>query len=272
MDTGILTVPGADLYYEVRGAGPVLLFIPGGSGDAQMFAAVADHFSERHTVVTYDRRGNSRSLLSRPPVEQRIAEHADDALRLLSAFTSEPADVFGTSSGAAIALDLTARHPDRVNTVVAHEPLVVGLSPDPVRWRARFDEVYELYRREGGAAAMGELSALFGVAAPPTSVPAELPSWVSEMVERVIVNVDFGLAYELRSFTRYEPDLAALRDAPIALAAGAGGRETLLYGIAVRLAEQLDRRCVEFPGGHMGYAMVPDEFAVTLREVLDGKG
>jgi hypothetical protein len=30
MKTGTLQVPGASLYYEVRGSGPVLLMIPGG--------------------------------------------------------------------------------------------------------------------------------------------------------------------------------------------------------------------------------------------------
>ncbi|MFF3729163.1 hypothetical protein ACFYXM_02230 [Streptomyces sp. NPDC002476] len=32
--TGLLWVPGATLYYEVRGRGPLLLMMPGGSADA----------------------------------------------------------------------------------------------------------------------------------------------------------------------------------------------------------------------------------------------
>lgn len=36
-----LKVPGANLYYEVRGSGPVLLMIPGGPADATAFAAIA---------------------------------------------------------------------------------------------------------------------------------------------------------------------------------------------------------------------------------------
>jgi pimeloyl-ACP methyl ester carboxylesterase len=37
MKTETLQVPGASLYYEVRGSGPVLLMIPGGPMDADGF-------------------------------------------------------------------------------------------------------------------------------------------------------------------------------------------------------------------------------------------
>jgi len=42
----IVKVPGATLYYEVRGTGPVLLAIPGGPTDAGMFTALADQLAE----------------------------------------------------------------------------------------------------------------------------------------------------------------------------------------------------------------------------------
>jgi pimeloyl-ACP methyl ester carboxylesterase len=63
--THTLTVPGARLHYEVRGRGPVLLMICGGIYDAAGYAALADRLADAYTVVTYDRRGNSRSPLPR---------------------------------------------------------------------------------------------------------------------------------------------------------------------------------------------------------------
>jgi hypothetical protein len=41
MKTDTLTVPGATLYYEVRGSGPTLLLICGGIYDAAGFAGLA---------------------------------------------------------------------------------------------------------------------------------------------------------------------------------------------------------------------------------------
>ncbi|MFC7649111.1 alpha/beta fold hydrolase [Streptosporangium lutulentum] len=64
--TGLLDVPGALLHYEVRGTGPLLLISQSGEGDAGRSVDLVDHLVEDHTVVTYDRRGLSRSTLDDP--------------------------------------------------------------------------------------------------------------------------------------------------------------------------------------------------------------
>jgi pimeloyl-ACP methyl ester carboxylesterase len=61
-----LKVPGATLYYETQGSGPVLLMIMGGFGDAGGFEGVASFLAKDYTVVTYDPCGNSRSPLDGP--------------------------------------------------------------------------------------------------------------------------------------------------------------------------------------------------------------
>ena len=82
--TNTLRVPGAQLHYEVRGSGPLLLLICGGVYDADGYAGLAHHLTDSYTVLTYDRRGNSRSPLDGPPAPQSIQVHGDDAHRLLS--------------------------------------------------------------------------------------------------------------------------------------------------------------------------------------------
>ncbi|MGG0839021.1 hypothetical protein ABE057_18060 [Bacillus paralicheniformis] len=47
MKHGVLEVPGAKLYYEVRGSGPVLLMIHGGNGDAESYP-ITDRLSDRY--------------------------------------------------------------------------------------------------------------------------------------------------------------------------------------------------------------------------------
>ena len=91
-----LRVPGASLYYEVRGSGPVLLMIGAGAADAASFNGIATHLTDQYTVVSYDRRGYSRSPLDDPEEEQRIETHSDDAHRLLAQLCTEPAYVFGS--------------------------------------------------------------------------------------------------------------------------------------------------------------------------------
>lgn len=158
--TGTLAVPGATLYYERRGTGPVLLLVPGGGADAGLFAGMAPALAATgRTVVSYDPRGQSRSTLDGPAADQRVADWADDARRILDLVSpGEPADVLGCSAGAVAALGLLARHPERVRRVVAHEPPLVEVLPDPAPHRALFAEVRELTRTQGPAAGMAHMA------------------------------------------------------------------------------------------------------------------
>ena len=61
-----------DLYREVRGAGPVLLLIPGGNGDAGFYEPFAKALSDDFTVISYARRGLSRSFRTGPPSRWQI--------------------------------------------------------------------------------------------------------------------------------------------------------------------------------------------------------
>ncbi|MFF5826883.1 alpha/beta fold hydrolase [Streptomyces bacillaris] len=154
--TGLLTVDGAILHHEVRGEGPLLVMMPGGSVDAGIYDAIAADLADRWTVATFDPRGYSRSPLDGPVTEQLPATHADDIVRLIEVLSPDgaPAALFGSSSSAVVALDVLARHPGRVSRVVAHEPPVVELLPDPEAGRALFAAVRESFRRDGVAAAM----------------------------------------------------------------------------------------------------------------------
>src|SRR5205807_1514040 len=74
-----LQVPGASLYYEFRGAGPVLLMMPGGPADAGAFRHIAEQLASDYTVVTYDPRGLSHSTLETPVQDERIVQISADA-------------------------------------------------------------------------------------------------------------------------------------------------------------------------------------------------
>src|SRR6266404_8709178 len=159
--TETLKVPGASLYYEVRGSGPVLLMMPGGPADAAAFRNTALPLATDYTVVTYDPRGLSHSKLDGPLDEERIVQvFADDVHRLLSAITKEKAFVFASSGGATISLELAARHPEQLATLVVHEPPSPSLQPDPDRVRTDMKEVVETYRKGDAGAAMQKFATL----------------------------------------------------------------------------------------------------------------
>jgi pimeloyl-ACP methyl ester carboxylesterase len=68
-DMAVIDVKGIDLHYEVQGDGPPLLLVHGGWSDHQSWHAVAPALADSFRVVTYDRRGHSRS--ERPTTSPR---------------------------------------------------------------------------------------------------------------------------------------------------------------------------------------------------------
>ncbi len=268
-----MKVPGGSLYYEVRGSGPVLLMIPGGPADADVFAGIAPILAERYTVVTYDPRGNSRSTLDGPPDEWRAEVHADDANLLLRALGTQPAYVFGSSGGALVGLALATRHADRVQTLVAHEPPATALLPDRERHRIASQEIYEVYKRDGAGPAMAKFLAQAGLEGVPregAGPQAQPGPEMAAMMARMANNVDLFLAHTLRQVGEWIPDIAALRAGPVRVivAAGSASRGQLAHDTTVALAERLGTQVVEFPGGHGGFGSHAAAFAEKLNEVL----
>ncbi|RCH66997.1 alpha/beta fold hydrolase [Streptomyces sp. SDr-06] len=269
---GTLKVPGATLRHEVRGSGPVLLLIPGGGGDAGIFEPVADALADRFTVVTYDPRGHSRSPLDGPEVDQRVEEQADDAYRLLAHVAPDgaPAHVFGTSSGAIVAVELLTRHPERLARVVAHEPVLVDLLPDAAEQHAFFASVVATFHRAGVAAAMAEMGAGCGEERGDKPDFSGLSPRMAETFGRVAGNAAFFLGRILGPFSGHVPDLARLdaQAGKLVPAAGWASHGLRLYRPAAKLAERYGTELAEFPGGHVGVVTHPAPFALKLGELL----
>jgi pimeloyl-ACP methyl ester carboxylesterase len=266
-----LKVPGAHLYYEVRGSGRVLLMMPGGPADATAFRSIAGRLAPHYTVVTYDPRGLSRSKLDGPLDEERIVEvFADDVHRLLAAVTDEQADVFASSGGAVIALELATRHPEQLITVVSHEPPSPTLMPDPAHVRATMEEVTAAYRTRGIGPAVQIFSDLIRSGPPPAPQGQPTPEMVEDMA-RMQGNMDLFFGPYVLAIARYEPDFAALKAASCRIVAAVGddSRGELAHDGGLGLAERLGTQAVVFPGAHGGFGSHAGEFAAKLREVLE---
>ncbi|MEU6558530.1 alpha/beta hydrolase [Nocardia nova] len=270
MRSDTLPVPGATLYYEVRGNGPLLLAIPGGGGDAGVFDDMAEVLERHFTVVALDPRGYSRSLLEHGPEDQRVAVQADDAARLLAHLTAEPAFVCGTSNGAIVGLELLARYPDRVRALVAHEPPCFAVLPDAGEHLTMVEEVYALLHTDGVAAAGARFLAGIGPAMKPAPDISELSDRAARMWTRLAANGPVMIEHELREFTTYTPDYRALAQVAdrLVLAVGRETRGCLPYRPAVEIAARLGLDVAEFPGAHNGIRTDAGDFAHRLIEVL----
>jgi len=237
-----LRVAGAGLYYRTRGSGPLLLLIQGGGGDADGTNAIAAHLEGHYTVLTYDRRGLSRSRLDDPARTADIATHVDDLHRVLEAVTDEPVLAFGTSFGASLGLELVARYPGRIRFLVAHEPPAAQFLPDgegPRELGLDFED------REPGVE--------FG---PPTAQQE--------------ANELFFRDHDVPAISSHRFDPSALRagQTRFLLAAGATSGKAFPHRCTEELASLLDKEIVYFPGSHVGLLTHPAAFAAKLRDTL----
>lgn len=281
-----LDVPGARLHYEVRGSGPLLLLV-GQPMTGEAFGSLADAFAADHTVVTYDPHGLGRSTVADPSLAVTPEVQADDLAQLVDAVGGGPADVFGSSGGAVAALALAVRHPAVVRTVVAHEPPLTELLPDAAPVRAAVDGIEDAYRAQGSAAAWGRFVSLVvhqGLV-PETGVPSvtwpppgagdgdrDAPAAPAEPTEKQQADDALFFLRMLKPFTRYQPELDALRgERPrVVVAVGTTSAGEVAQRAAVALAERLGAAPVPLPGDHAGFLAGPEAFAAALREVLAG--
>lgn len=270
--SAMLKVPGASIYYEVRGSGPLLLMIGGGPQDAGVFADLARQLAGQYTVVTYDPRGNSRSAFDGAVEELELDVQADDAAALIDTLGGAPAYVFGTSGGAQIGLDLAARHPDRVRALVAHEPPTMMLMADPSAAVAETEALYETYLTQGAEAAMAKFFSDNGLAADDggDAPQFEMPPEAVETFARVSGNFEYWLAHGMRPLSFYKPDVDALKKgkARIVVAIGEESAGQPIEAMSMALAEKLGTQPVRFPGDHMGFGMHAEAFATKLHTVL----
>ena len=115
-------VNGIDLYYDVAGAGPAVVFAHGIGGNHASWFGQVPRFSERYTVVTFDHRafGNSHD----DPAGEGRSRFVDDLEGLLDHLGIERAALVAQSMGGGTCSAFTVRHPERVSALVLADTLV----------------------------------------------------------------------------------------------------------------------------------------------------
>ncbi|MFI7455538.1 alpha/beta fold hydrolase [Nonomuraea sp. NPDC049714] len=269
--TAHLRVPGATLYYEVRGTGPLLLISQSGEGDADRSIDLVDQLTDTYTVITYDRRGLSRSTLNAPGRGVTMDEHADDVHRLLAELTDEPAAMLGCSMGAAIGLHLALHHPGQISTLIAHEPVTPHLLPaaERIHHEAELAGIQRLYRREGLAPALKVVAEVLGI--DPANPGAEPDLTPQPMTPERIANFGFFIEHDFTAVIGATLPAAGLPFTGTRIVPAAGrttARTVFDHRCAQELAGLLGTELTEFPGGHNGNTTHPRAYAARLREIL----
>ena len=267
--SGVIDVGTTQLYHEVRGVGPALLLITGGGGDAGFWARIAPALAEDFTVVTYDRRGVSRSPRPDGWTATSVDEQADDASALLRTLRLAPAVVVGHSGGASIASAIVARDPEVVRHAIMYEPPLLAVVPNGTEVVGGFQATVERAMAEGGPRRAMEV--FIRANAGDAGYEAWVASTDPEFRERMFGGAATFFEIELPAFAAFVPDRDRLRASGVPLTVVVGeDNQAGWYGAAARWlldGAGANASLVEMPGGHAGFETHQDEFVALVRGI-----
>ncbi|RAX43719.1 hypothetical protein DQ354_19220 [Arthrobacter sp. AQ5-06] len=135
------TADSRTLSYETKGAGPLVVLLPGGPGldPATYFSAVELPGFQR---LIFNPRGTGKSDPPATPEGYRIAGYVDDVEALRTHLGHEQLSLYGSSHGASTALAYASAYPERVRSLI--------LASGPARMDAAFiqdlDKVHQHFK------------------------------------------------------------------------------------------------------------------------------
>jgi pimeloyl-ACP methyl ester carboxylesterase len=114
--SGLATVNGIELAYQLFGEGEPLVLLHGGFGSVEMFGPNVDALAAGRRVIGVDLQSHGRSPAADRPM--RFETIADDIAALIRHLGLEKADLMGFSLGGGVALRTAIQHPDVVDRLV----------------------------------------------------------------------------------------------------------------------------------------------------------
>ena len=264
----LATANGVRLYYELTGShGDPLVLIHGAWGDHSVWDAVVSGLSENFRVLTYDRRGHSRS--EKAAIQGKTDVDAADVSALLGILGLAPAHVVGNSAGAIISLKLAIREPSVLRSLSVHEPpLFQLLAGEPsseaelLGMKERIGHVRE--RLEAGDMAGGARYFVENVA----FGPGEWDRLPKRLTETFIQNAPTHLD-EMNDPDALNINLEALSrfTGRTMLTYGGRGRPLFRHVIAVLSKTLPQAKVMVYPGaGHDPQNSHPREFVTAITE------
>lgn len=138
------TALGEVHFIDVGGhEGPPVVLLHQTPRSVDEFAEVIPLLAARHRVVAVDNPGYGSS--EKPARQPSVEEYADTIVALLDHLDVSQAHLVGHHTGAILAIDIAARHPDRVGKLVLSGPFFMNeaarqmLRRISVQWRVRPD-------------------------------------------------------------------------------------------------------------------------------------
>jgi pimeloyl-ACP methyl ester carboxylesterase len=248
---------GTSIAFDRLGSGPAVVLVSGGSTDRSANASLAELLAADFTVLNYDRRGRGPSGDTQPYAIEREVE---DIAAVLDA-AGDGASLYGTSSGAALALEAAASGASLAKLALWEPPFIQDENARPPADQV---ERYETMLAEDRRGDMVEFFMREVVRMPPEFVEQArgAPFWAATEA------IAHTLPYDARIMGDYSVpvDRAALIQAPTLVLVG-GGSFPFMRETADALAAALPDGEVRVLDGQT-HDVAPDVMAAALRTFL----
>lgn len=254
------------LPHSEHGKGPAVLLLHAGIADRRMWDEhLVPLAAAGYRVVAVDLPGFGEAALEHGPVA-----HWEDVVETMDALGIERAALVGSSFGAAVALRVTALHPERVSSLLLFSSSAVP-DPDPS------PELLAIWEAEEGALEEGDVE---------KAVEAVVSAWVrpeapDEVRQRIA-------AMQRRNYERHaseqeleqapdpleeNPGLVGRIDCPVLVAAGEEDMVDFRNAVP-ELAAKLPQAATTIIAdcGHLAPLEAPGEFRRLVLEHLETRG
>jgi pimeloyl-ACP methyl ester carboxylesterase len=116
-----VVVQGYNIHYVEAGEGEPVLLIPGAFSTYRHWNRLIPYLSKHYKLLCLDYLGVGDSDKPRSGFGYTIEEQADLIVKMTEALQISKVQIIGVSYGGAIALNLAARYPEKVNKIVSVE-------------------------------------------------------------------------------------------------------------------------------------------------------
>jgi 3-oxoadipate enol-lactonase len=251
---------GISFNYRIEGpeAAPWLVFSNSLATNLSMWDEQADALRDRFRILRYDQRGHGDTEAPAGPYPFDLL--VADVVALFDALGIARAHFVGLSMGGMAAVALLAKHPERLDRVVACDCGPASTPQSAAQWAER-----SALARAHGMESLVEPT--IGRWFPPDFVASGAPAVdrLRRMIRTTPVNGFAGCAAALSDFD-LRPGLAKIQTAPLFVC---GGKDAALPGTKALQAGIPGSKLVEIPdAGHISNVENPAFFNRTIREFL----
>lgn len=138
-----LNIGDMNLYYQIIGQGPPVLFIHGLGSSTRDWEPQIAYFATRYQLILFDVRGHGQS--DKPPGPYSVPLFATDTAALIKSLDIAPVHVVGMSMGGMIAFQLAVQAPELVKTLVIVNSVPAYKIRSVRGWLAAFRRLFVLH-------------------------------------------------------------------------------------------------------------------------------